>query len=389
MSTVTIPDSIRHLMPTGREPNGTLVFPEGVEPIYVRTSERGNFKKCRRLWDYTSQNRMNLERVKMNKNLAFGIDIHKGLEAYYSPKSWHVPTEVKTNKAIIRFATSIQVRQTKEDKARGGLDDERKQEYAELRELGIGMLSRYGEWAEKRDTFTPIAVEMKYQILIIDEEGVPLVINGHPVVYQIRVDLLLRDEYGFLWVLDHKTTAYLDDLSFLDVDTQLSTYPWVVESVLGEQVKGTIYNELVKSVPEKPKVLKKGNLSVDKKQNTTYELFMESIREKNLDTAPYEDMLEYLRENPRDYFRRTPSGRTPEELTYQGTLVLEEIRDMFLGREGDGPSIYPNPSKINCRNCDFKPPCTIENERGDVEFILNDPSIYQQRVSDEEEEELV
>lgn len=387
---VTIPDNIRHLLPTGRNEDGTLIFPKGVDPIYVRTSERTTFKKCRRLWKYTSQNMMNLERVKMNNNLGFGIDVHKGLQYFYDPATWHYPTEVRMNLAVLAFVTSIEKRQSKEDKARSGLDDERKQEFAELTELGEGMITGYAEWSEKEDKgITPIAVEKKYQVLIVDEEGIPLIINGRPVVYQIRVDVLLRDEYEQLWVMDHKTAKSLGDLAFLELDTQLGTYPWVAESVLGERVKGTLYNELVKSVPEKPKVLKKGNLSQDKRQNTTFELYMEAIRENGLDIGPYETMLDYLRENPRDYFRRTPDPRTPEQLEYQGTLVLNEIRDMFIGTSGEGAFIYPTPNKFNCNNCDFYAPSVIENERGDVKFILNDPGVYRQRVSDEDEEELI
>lgn len=390
MSTLetTIPEDVRAVMPTGRNDNGTLTFPEGVEPYYIRTSERSNFKKCRRMWDYSSQNRMNLEPVKMNNNLSFGIAVHVGMEEFYHPENWHFPTEVKTNLAKVAFAQEIERQKSAEAEARSGLDDERKQEFSDQLTLGLGMLEGYGEWSEKYDKgITPIAVEMKYQVLIPDESGIPLIINGRPVVYQMRADVILRDEHGRLWIMDHKTAGSFSDLGFLDLDTQLSAYPWVVQGVLGERVEGTLYNELLKSVPERPKVLKKGNLSVDKRQNTTAELFLAAIRENGLDTAPYEDMLDYLRDNPREYYRRTPSPRTPEELEYQGQLILYEVRDMLIGNNGQGPSIYPNPSKINCNGCDFRAPCVVENERGDVGFILNDPSAYRQRTVSGPEED--
>ena len=376
---ISITDSIRGVLPIGYEEDGvTLKFPEGVEPYYIRTTERGNFKKCRRLWNYSSQNRMNLEPVKMANALSFGIAIHEGLEAYYNPETWHYPHDTRVQLMLLAFTEAIEEQRKTEDEARKGLDLDRNREYDEQLELGLGMLKRYAEWAPKQDKgITPIAVEKKYQMLLLDENGIPLVVNGHPVVYQIRVDLLLRDKHGRLWVLDHKTTATLSDLGHLDLDTQLSTYPWVVSNLLGERVEGVLYNELEKTVPHPPKVLKSGKLSQDKKQLTTSELYSQAIRENGLDSGPYETMLEYLRENPRDYFRRTPVLRTPEELEYQGRLVLAEVRDMLIG-PSDGPSIYPNPER-HCNYCDFRAPCTIENEQGDVEFILNDPSVYRER----------
>lgn len=376
-------DHIRHLLPTERLDDGTLLFPEGVEPYYIRTSERGTFKRCRRLWDYTSQNRRNLEPVRMNTPLMFGIAIHKGLEAYYDPERWHYPVEVRTNLAITEFALSLGDHKAKEVAAQGdggSLDHDREQEYRDLEELGAGMLANYPDWAKERDEgITPIAVEKRYQVLIVDEDGVPIIIHNRPVVYQIRVDLIIRDKHDRLWIWDHKTAASLGDLGFLDVDTQLSTYPWVVAQILGEYPQGVIYNELVKSVPHPPKVLKKGGLSIDKRQNTTYELFVEAIEQYGLDRDDYEGMLDYLRTNPNEYYRRTPVLRTPEELNFQGQLVLQEVRDMLLGTTGEGAYLYPNPHKFNCNSCAFRVPCTIQNEQGDYEFVLNDSKLFRQR----------
>lgn len=384
-------ENIKHLLPIGRHEDGTLIFPKGVEPYYIRTSERGQFKKCRVLWDFTSQNRRNLEPVKLNNNLLFGIAVHSGLEEFYRPERWDYPLEAKVSFAQIGFGESLENQRQGEIKAQGeggSLDHERQLEYDEMRVMGMGMLEGYAHWSVKEDDFKPIAVEKRYQVLIPDERGIPLVVNNRPVVYQLRIDLIVEDKHGRIWLVDHKTAARLDNLAFLDVDTQLSAYCWAMSIITGKHVQGLLYNELVKSVPHPPNTLKKGNLSQDKRQNTTYELYVSKIEELGLDKEPYEGILDYLQANPPILFRRTPVVRTPAELEHQGLTVLDEVRDMLIGTSGNGATIYPSPSKMNCNNCDFRPPCTVRSEQGDVEFILNDPKLFRQRViTDPTEEE--
>lgn len=352
------------------------------EPWIMRTSERSNFKRCRRLWDFTSQNRRNLESVKMNKHLAFGIAVHVGLEHFYDPEGWDFPVEVRTAKAISAFVDENNRQRDAESKALGGLDDERIQEYAEREELGTNMLAGYGKWAESRDNFRPVAVEQKFRIPIPTEDGGLLVVDGRPVLYQVRLDLLVEDDDGYYWIGDHKTAGKEDNLTFLELDTQLSSYVWAASLYYGEMMRGFIYNELFKRYPEPPNVLKSGKLSQDKRQNTTYELYLEAIEAHGLDPAPYDGMLDYLREQPNTYFRRTQQHRSARELAVQGTYVLDEARDMY-----DDPAIYPNTHKFNCNSCDFLAPSIVASEGGDVEFMLNDPMMFRQRQSEEDERE--
>lgn len=369
------------MRPTGVDGNGNLLYPEGVEPYVMRTSERANFKRCRRLWNYTSQNKRNLEPTRMNYHLAFGIAFHVGMEHYYEPERWTFPEEVKRATAVKAFIDEVKRQEKEEGKAKGGLDDERKQDYAERIELGIGMLNNYFEWAVDHDKFKPIAVEEKFQVIVPDENGEPLVVNGRPVVYQVRLDLLLEDEDERLWVLDHKTAGNFSDLAFLDVDTQITSYAWAAQLHYGRKVAGLVYNEVRKAVPHEPKELKNGTLSQDKRQLTTYNLYMKAIRDRGLDTAPYRGMLDYLSAQPEQFVRRTQVHRSQTELAVQQQLIADEARDMV-----GTPSLYPNPHKFNCNGCDFRPPCTIENERGDVEFVLSDPVMYRQRPTEDMEE---
>lgn len=366
------------MQPIGTAEDGTLVYEDGIEPYVIRTTDRNNFKKCRRLWHFSSGLRRNLEPVKLNHNLAFGISIHKGLEAYYDPEGWTFPHEVKVGKMLAAFKTENERQRVEEMETLGNMTDERRQEYADREILGVTMLIRYAEHYKDKDNFTPVYVEQKFQIPVPGPNGGYLVINNRPVVYQVRIDLVLEDNDGRWWVCDHKTAGSLSSIEFLDLDTQMTSYAWAAQMYYGRPIVGILYNELEKVVPHKPKTLKNGSLSTDKRQLTTYDLYLEAIYENGLDPDAYSDMLEYLRNNERDYFRRTPLKRTNAELQLQGQYVIAEAADML-----SDPFLYPNPSKMNCGGCDFFHPCVVANEGGDVDFVLNNRMMYRERTSEE------
>ena len=372
------------MQPIGVTDKGTLTYPEGIEPVVIRTTERTNFKKCRRYWKYQSPLHLNLEPVKMNKNLAFGIAIHVGMESYYDPETWEFPGSVRLGNTLTAFKEENERQRQAEALALGGLNPERNDEYAEREQLGLAMLVNYHDWVVDNDKdayMKPLMVEQKFQVPVPDLEGNPLVINGRPVVYQVRIDLVFENtRTGKWWICDHKTAGQLDYVDFLDLDTQLSSYAWAAQMYYDVEIEGILYNELVKKAPHKPKVLNSGKLSTDKRQLTTYKLYMQAIEENGLDPEPYRDMLVYLTENEGNYFRRTPVKRTATELQNQGIYVIQEAMEML-----STPFLYPNPTKMNCGGCDFRHPCVIENEGGDVQWVLEDPMMFRQRTSEDEE----
>jgi hypothetical protein len=374
------------------EAKSEIISVNGMEVGYViRTSDRESFKKCRRAWYYSSPLGKNLESVVLNQHLMFGIVIHKGMEAFYAPETWEQPTEALTVLSInaFKFALGEYANAEAEAKYRGELPTEREEYYLEKLELGTNMLKHYGKHYAVRDRqeiegepalFKPLAVEWKFQVPIIDPKGEPLAVDGKAVVYQVRLDMLALHEDGSVWIWDHKTAGSIDnDGQFLDLDTQMSSYLWALH-IYNElhnhqwEIGGVIYNELEKAYPKPPKELKSGALSQDKRQLTTYELYLEAIEERGLDIGPYEAMLDYLGANRRDYFRRTPVRRSLKELWYQGSLVWMEASDMT-----SKPALYPSPDRFKCGGCDFRLPCLITNELGDVDYILSDASMYTTR----------
>jgi hypothetical protein len=362
--------------------------PERV-PHIIRTSDRGQFKGCRRAWDWGSKIRQNWDFRKAPSYLEFGTAIHRGLEVYYNPDTWTLPREVVMPLAVTEYVNSY--RQARKDYldfiGRETLDDLQQEEWEAQLELGKKMLANYFAWAKNNDRFTPRFVEVEFEVPIPVPPGLQLPADfenrdgylwfrGEQVVYQGRIDLLLEDEYGRYWVDDHKTTAQMreDTLTFLELDEQTGSYCWAIQEMLGIPVAGALYNELYKGVPEPPpenKVVRMGRkFSVSKSQDTSYEVYKETVKEGDpvaYEAGLYDDILNYLRAEGNKYFRRTQIHRSPTELKNLGYTICLEAIDML-----NDPLIYPNPTKFRCGFCAFRAPCLMQNDGSDYEWLLKE-----------------
>ena len=274
-----------------------------MEPQIVRTSDRSTFKRCRVLWDWTSKIRQNYEPLRRIAAFDFGTAIHAGLEAYYDPETWWDDRAKKESYACVAFRESIRRVQLKVAEAGVEVDDG----FAEERELGLGMLDHYFRWApEHDDSLRPVLVEQEFEV--------PLYAGS---VYQGRVDLVVEDRFGY-WIVDHKTTATFGGTEWLALDDQCSSYAWALERQLGLRVRGVIYNELRKKLPHRPKLLNRGVLSLDKSQETTHDIYLQTILDEGFDPKPYTDFLAYLKEYPKEFFRRTRVTFTPRHSRHRG-----------------------------------------------------------------------
>jgi hypothetical protein len=278
--------------------------------------------------------------------------MHKALEAYYQPLTWGDQglMEENTRQAFLNAIKEVGI------KVRvGPLEFEER--WNELRQLGLDMLDFYFAYAPNHDAFTPTHVEIEFEVPIPGMSG---------VVYQGRIDLIAEDEYGY-WLVDHKTTAQFGDVEWLALDDQCSSYAWAIWIQLGLQVRGVIYNELRKKAPKKPKVLRDGTLSMNKMQDTTYETYLQAIREGGYKESAYQGMLDYLKMNQKQFVRRTKVIFRPETLAVVERRIQLEAREML-----SNPSIYPTPSRMNCNGCSFFAPCLALHEGRDPEAILDE-----------------
>jgi RecB family exonuclease len=75
------------------------------------------------------------------------------------------------------------------------------------------------------------------------EHPVEIKLPGTAIRIKGKIDLLLTDEKGRLWLVDHKTGATLPKDKDLDLDVQFGIYAWALRK-LGRPVYGMIYNSI-------------------------------------------------------------------------------------------------------------------------------------------------
>jgi CRISPR/Cas system-associated exonuclease Cas4 (RecB family) len=319
----------------------------------IRTSDRSYFKRCRTLWNFTSKIRQNYEPHQRIQALDFGTAMHAALQAYYDPETWGSPV-VQRHNAEESFLKSI--KEVQQKVRVGPIDFE--QQFEEDKELGLGMLRNYFLWAPKQDNFVPVYTEIEFAI--------PMSYRGFIFEYQGRVDLIIEDEYGY-WIVDHKTAAQFGQTTYLALDDQFTSYAWALQQMLGLAIRGVLVNELRKKAPHPPDELKTGGFSRNKQQDTSFEVYLATLRAAGIDPRGYRDFLRYLKHNPKEWFRRLRVSYTPRQLEMvEGRIKLEAFEML------NDPAIYPTPNKFNCNGCSFYRPCLVTQEGGDPQLILDE-----------------
>ena len=352
--------------------------------LIVRTSDRGIFRSCRQEWDWSSKIRQNLEPSQRYAPFEDGTTWHAGMEVYYNPMTWHLLGSDETASAVHQNAREMLVTthegSVKEaSRLMGGneLPDERLEEYADRLKILQGMLENYFVWAPTADNFKPIKIEIEFEVPIyLPGTITPYTIDGNEVVYQGRLDGIVQDQQGRYWILEHKTAGQFRDTEWLELDPQCGSYAWAIQEQLHVPIAGVIYSQAKKAVPEPPAMLvatRQGrNFSVNKQQNTTYDLYMQTLEKHGESVERYTDMLNFLRVQDNTFFRRIEVYRNSASLKYMGETIYKEAVEML-----NNPSIYPSPGMFNCNYCRFREPCIAKQNGYDFEFILDE--LYIQR----------
>ena len=357
----------------------------------IRTSDRLQWKRCRRSHHFGSIMHQNLVPMRTAKPLEFGTDWHEAMACLYDPDTWPLVRNLKTRgpilEAVRQVFTQANDKHLKKnaDPATGYIDEEVKEDYAERLILGLGMLDGYFSWQMDIDLFTPTHVEVDFEVPIITPSGSEMLCDCHnwPVVYQGRLDGIVQDDFGWYWILEHKTAAQLSDTFHLQLDEQTGSYAWAVQQMLGIRIQGVIYNEAVKKTAHKPDELvstRMGrNFSVNKQADTTYDLALSTLTKAGEDLDLYDDFLSFLKLQGNKFYRRTQVHRNIPELADQGIRIYHEAKEMI----NPDTVPYPNPSRFSCMMCSFRQPCIAMNDGSDYEFLLEED--FRIRTKDEVE----
>ena len=387
----------------------------------IRTSDRRTFRRCLRKWDFQSSLRGNWQHVgtEQNINFWFGSAIHFSMEDYHGENKFGDP-----RKAFWAYYQAFP-----KDELPFGAEA--------YYELGMSMLSYYLTWYKRHNDVTgfetalvdkethqlydPHQVKktdnMEYGVeqsfilpldvwVAIDVDGhivkayynkdefeqtEDVLINGAvcnivPICYHGTMDRIVCDKYGRYWILDYKT-AKGADTNKLDTDDQISAYLWAFEKWFGIKPYGFIYLQLTKEAVQEPRRLKNGDLSVDKKQKTTYSLVKQEIINDYgaVKNAP-DKLIQFLNhmatlESPEGdrFIRWDFVKRTPEQIESTEQHILGELKMMLW------PDLYCFPSPT--RDCIWDCPCRelcLAMDRQDNEACAAFMADFEQRPRNED-----
>jgi hypothetical protein len=323
------------------------------------------------------------------------------MEVMYSPDTWHLDKYVLGVRAETAFIETCKEQRRNYMRVTGqyGLDDQAEKDYEESLKLGTGMIRWYAKEHLPQGEYTPIAVEIKFQVPILDEEGFPqfcwcdrchdkwLHANslhelpteswiGLPVMYEGRIDGLMQDKRGDYWILDWKTTARMmseDSDIILETDDQIASYCWALMRSMGLNIRGFLYVELRKGSPKPPVELKQMRLgrqfSVSKQQDTEYGIFQQTVMSQDADAYQrglYDEHLEWLKNEGVKYIQVHKIYKPRQTLDNIGKYIYYQAKEMI-----NAPAIYPSPGRFVCAWCAFQGPCIDATAGRDYQYALD------------------
>lgn len=336
-----------------------MIDVEQLRPYVVSTSDRGLFKRCRRKWDLGSKNRQSLQPTDavVSGPLWLGTGFHFALEDYYGYKHFKKPSD-----ALLAYAASHK---------RHELPDDAKDHI----ELGVGMLDYYHDhWLPQHgERFQTLYVNNVPQCEV--NIRIPLAITPPPgyshVEYSVTLDRVGKDEYGRIIVVDYKTAKQKYSMGRLELDPQVSSYIWAATLVYDTLVEGACWIQFIKAIPDEPKILRDGSLSMDKRQYTTAAIYREAcIKYYGKIPAKYHEIINHfssLEEPDSDRFvKREMIYRNETFAANEERKIFAEIDDMV----DPNLSIYPNPTSDCTWDCNYRAPCLAMDDGSDYEYML-------------------
>lgn len=298
------------------------------------------FNRCPKQYDYKYN--QHLEPKKKIRPLYLGSWVHAALETHYRDGDWKIGHEeyVKDwNKLFEEERLALRTR----GKTVG----------PPLPEL-VQRIMRSYTWYYRDDGFKPYMVE---QIL---EVPTPLVLNGKRFVFKGRLDLVMQDEEGLLWLWDHKTASSIPPpTSFHAMDPQLMLYPWAAQEQYGIQLAGIIYNYVKSKAPSIPRLNKDGSLS-RRKILTDYPTLYTFLKRNDYDPKDFAHILRPMAKKS-EFLKRYKMPREPH--------VTREILLDTLSRVKaiDETKRWTRTITRDCPRCPYHDLCRAELNGFDTE----------------------
>lgn len=366
----------------------------------VRGSEVGSYLRCRKKWKWAWVDGLKPKRP--DGKLFFGTLYHKFVEVYYRTGSYAEGMDAMTemfNETDTSLMDQVEI--------------------DEMWTLATEVAKNYvAMWDDSQ--WRVLATEITFAIPLTDD-----------IAYTGTIDLIFLDENGNLWGSDHKTTTSIERYrEASEMDRQISRYMWALQQlakgkgyilaeVEGEESRwvpakdvswgrmadnpgytlpqpfGFMYNIISKALPNTPEVLKKGGLSVNKAQKTTYAMYRKALLDNNLAMIQtdengvdhiitddkYEEMLQHLLNQEDEYgnkfFRRFRLHRHQEEINAAMVEFAAQageakmLEDSIHDTEGEHPLVYRNVTHDCSWDCPYKQMCIGTMDGSDMSSVVN------------------
>lgn len=313
-----------------------------LERVTFNQSRVKTFLHCPKMYDYKYIQL--LERKEKVRPLFLGSWVHRALETYYTDGDWK-----------IGHAEYVKLWDKLFDEEKLALRKKGKQLGPPLPEI-VERIMRSYVFYYKDDGWQVEAVE---QIL---ETETPLKIGNRVWIFKGRLDLLIRDTEGLLWLVDHKTASQIpQSTSFHSMDPQLMMYPWAAERSLGIHISGVIYNYVKSRPPTIPKLNKDGSIS-RRKVSTDYPTLFRFLKESGYDPNDFREILIPLRKKS-NFLRRY---KLPRESTVTREIVLDQLATV---KRIDETKRFVRNITRDCVRCPYHDLCRSELNGFDTKIM--------------------
>ena len=197
------------------------------------------------------------------------------------------------------------------------------------------------------------------------------------------VDAFPQDSQGRNWVMDHKTCKNIPDEETRFADLQLVTYHWLLPQLGYPVPDGVIWDYIRTKPPTKPEVLKNGTISKAKSIDTTYGVYMQTVKEVLGEDAPpeYEEFAQTLVGREEKFYRRIFLPNPPKAMV---DSVVRDIMATTAEIRFLGPNAQVRSMSRDCKQCSYYSLCQAEVRGLDSDYIRKTEFTVKEKVNAEE-----
>lgn len=322
--------------------------------LEVSWSELKTFQRCPKQWDYKYG--QDLVRKRKQRPLFLGSWVHKAIETHYTQGDWKIGHQEYVTLWNQLFEEERIELRTK----RGKLGPP-------IPEL-VERIMRSYVFYYRGDGWKVHAVEQKFKVYVKQLD----------TWFKGIIDLIVEDEEGLLWVVDHKTASTIPEATaFHAMDPQLMLYPWAAKQMWDLDVAGIIYNYVKSRPPTLPQLTAKTGQISRRRISTDYPTLLHFLKENGFDPRDFRDLLIPLRQAS-PFLRRY---RLPREPGVTREILLDSLAT--AKRIGEGGRRVRVITRDCSRMCSYHDLCRAELNGFDTASMRK--SDFDIRVHDTEE----